>query len=207
MPAMTMTTMPATRSGVSTLPTTSMMRVGLSVSKSTTAKKAMENGSSPIVSPNQGAMAISKVVAAQRGGAMSMPTHKMAAVFSARPAFLPRAFWIERMEPPALLMAKTPTQETTTSKNTKHARPSGQSVPDSMPRYGGKMRLPAPKNMANSAKPTTSASLFTGASLLMASMRVFAHLLSMNEGAMMTHPGGSYPVNAKAAQNRQGRLS
>lgn len=66
MPAMTMTTMPATRSGVSTLPTTLMMRVGLSVSKSTTAKKAMENGSSPIVSPNQGAMAISKVVAAQR---------------------------------------------------------------------------------------------------------------------------------------------
>ena len=85
-------------------------------------------------------------------------------------------------------MAKTPTQETTTSKNTKHARPSGQSVPDSMPRYGGKMRLPAPKNMANSAKPTTSASLFTGASLLMASMRVFAHLLSMNEGAMMVEP-------------------
>jgi hypothetical protein len=61
--------------------------------------------------------------------------------------------------------------------------------------------------MANNAKPTTSASLFTGASLLMASMRVFAHLLSMNEGAMMTHPGGSYPANAKAAQNRQGRLS
>ena len=73
-------------------------------------------------------MAISKVVAAQRGGAMSMPTHRMAAVFSARPAFLPRAFWMERMEPPALLMANTPTQETTTSKNTKHARPSGQSV-------------------------------------------------------------------------------
>ena len=92
MPAMTMTTMPATRSGVSTLPTTSMMRVGRKVSKSTTAKNATENGSSPMTSPNQGAMAISKVVAAQRGGAMSMPTHRIAAVFSARPAFLPRAF-------------------------------------------------------------------------------------------------------------------
>ena len=69
------------------------------------------------------------------------------------------------------------------------------------------MRLPAPKNMANSAKPTTSASLFTGTSPLSSSTRTFSHLLSMNEGAMMTHPGGSYPANAKAAQNRQGRLS
>ena len=205
MPAMTMTTMPATRSGVSTLPTTSMMRVGLSVSKSTTAKNATENGKSPMASPNQGAMAISKVVAAQRGGAMSMPTHRMAAVFSARPAFLPRAFWMERMEPPALLIANTPTQETTTSKNTKHARPSGHSSPDSMPRYGGKMRLPAPKNMANSAKPTTSASLFTGTSPLSSSTRTFSHLLSMNGGVMMTHRQRSYPPNAEAARNRHGR--
>ena len=59
MPAATMTTMPATSTGVSTLPTMSTMRTGRRVSSSTTAKNSSEKGRRPIWSPSKGAMDIS----------------------------------------------------------------------------------------------------------------------------------------------------
>ena len=56
---------------------------------------------------------------------MMTPVHKMAAVFSTRAARLPSTPSMERMEPPARLMATTPMQEMTTSTKTKQARPMG----------------------------------------------------------------------------------
>ncbi len=64
------------------------------------------------------------------------------------------------------------------------------------------MRLPAPKNMANSANPITSASLFMGLPL----SHAVSHIpyrprnpLSAYERDMMTEGRPSYPLNAKAA--------
>ena len=37
---------------------------------------------------------------------------------------------------------------------------SGHPLPEITPRYGGKIRFPAPKNIANNANPTTITSLF-----------------------------------------------
>ena len=64
------------------------------------------------------------------------------------------------MLPPAELMAKMPKQDSTTSTKTKQANPTSHSLPLVIPRYGGKMRLPAPKNMAKSAKPIINESFF-----------------------------------------------
>ncbi len=93
-------------------------------------------------------------------------------------------------------MATTPMQEMTTSTKTKQASPSGHSQPDSRPRNGGKMRLPAPKNMANRAKPTTSASLFMASSRILS--RTFATVLSENKVPMMPYRAPGYVPNAKA---------
>lgn len=53
-------------------------------------KKMMENARSEILSVN-GAILISKVVAAVRGGAMSTPVHKIMIIFNILPGILPSA--------------------------------------------------------------------------------------------------------------------
>ena len=47
-----------------------------------------------------------------------------------------------------------PTQERTSTRK-KQRKPMTQSSPPDFPRKGGKIRFPAPKNMANKAKPET----------------------------------------------------
>ena len=115
----------------------------------------------PTPSPNSGTMDISYVVAAVRGSAMTMPVHRMTAVFSTKPGTRPIDPSTAAFAPPAALSAKMPRHESTTSISTKHRKPSTHSVPLSMPRYGGNIKFPAPKNMANSANPVISVSFFT----------------------------------------------
>ena len=58
-----------------------------------------------------------------------------------------------------------PRQESATSIKMKHKKPITQSVPLSMPKNGGKIRFPAPKNMANRASPVIKVSFFKNAPL------------------------------------------
>ena len=41
----------------------------------------------------------------------------------------------------------------------KHKKPVNHSVPEVIPKYGGNITFPAPKNIANNAKPVTTTSL------------------------------------------------
>ena len=101
-----------------------------------------------------GTMAISKVVAAVRGMATMGPMHRISALMSTAAGILPRR---------AVTASLLPTRRSANTVSIarpmsaiKYAeKPFIQSGPASTPRYGGKMTLPAPKNIANSAKPTT----------------------------------------------------
>ena len=155
MPTATSTTMAATKSGVSILPMMSTTFDWRMVRANTTAKNTSENGSSPTASPANGTTVISKVVAAVRGLAMSTPVHSTAALLMRSPARCPSVPSIAAVLPPARLRANSPRQVITTSMSTKQPKPTGHSSPAVMPRNGGKMRLPAPKKMANSASPIT----------------------------------------------------
>ena len=114
----------ATKSGVSTLPMTVTTCVCRIDSASTTAKKTAENANMPTPSPNSGTMDISYVVAAVRGSAMTMPVHRMTAVFSTKPGTRPIDPSTAAFAPPAALSAKMPRHESTTSISTKHRKPS-----------------------------------------------------------------------------------
>ena len=105
------------------------------------------------------------MVAAVRGSAMIMPVHKMTAVLSTNPGTRPNEPSTAAFAPPAALSAKMPRQESATSIKMKHKKPITQSVPLSMPKNGGKIRFPAPKNMANKASPVIKVSFFKNAHL------------------------------------------
>ena len=96
---------------------------------------------------------------------MIMPVHRMTAVLSTRPGTLPNDPSTATFAPPAALSAKMPRQDSATSIKMKHRKPITQSVPLSMPKNGGKIRFPAPKNMANKARPVTKVFFFKNAPL------------------------------------------
>lgn len=162
MPTTTSTTMAATKSGVSTFPMMSTTFDWRTVRANTTAKNTMEKGSSGTASPKMGVMVISNVVAAVRGLAMSTPVQSTAALFSSRPARCPSVPSMAALLPPARFKANSPKQVMITSISTKQPKAMGHWSPAVMPRYGGKMRFPAPKKMANSASPMTMKSVFLG---------------------------------------------
>ena len=107
--------------------------------------------------PSRGLMAISKVVAAVRGMAMKGPMQRVLKRISRKDVVLSSCremlFW-------------KPSWQRKKARRARIARPTSarmnarklisQLVPVTMPRAGGKIRLPAPKNMANRAKPRTN---------------------------------------------------
>lgn len=61
---------------------------------------------------------------------------------------------------PTFVKAKTPNKGSPTPVNKNPIPAKNQSFPMAIPNEGGKIRLPAPKNMANKANPKTIASFF-----------------------------------------------
>ena len=61
---------------------------------------------------------------------------------------------------PTLVKAKTPRSGSPTPVNKNPIPAKNQSFPMAIPKEGGKIRLPAPKNIANKANPKITASLF-----------------------------------------------
>lgn len=61
---------------------------------------------------------------------------------------------------PTFVKAKTPNNGSPTPVNKNPIPAKSQSFPMAIPKEGGKIRLPAPKNMANKANPKTTASFF-----------------------------------------------
>lgn len=61
---------------------------------------------------------------------------------------------------PTFVNAKTPSNGSPTPVNKKPIPAKNQSFPVAIPKEGGKIRLPAPKNMANKANPKITASFF-----------------------------------------------
>ena len=96
---------------------------------------------------------------------MIMPVHKMTAVLSTNPGTRPIEPSDGCVRPACSVDAKMPRQESATSIKMKHKKPITQSVPLSMPKNGGKIRFPAPKNMANKASPVIKVSFFKNAPL------------------------------------------
>ena len=113
-----------------------------------------------------------------RGIATMGPMHRMSALMSIAAGTLPRR---------AVTASLLPTRR---SANTAHIarpmsamkyaeKPPSHSGPASTPRYGGKITLPAPKNIANNAKPTTIMSRTVwGFVLKLHSIFLFHQLLS-----------------------------
>ena len=152
-PLIMMTARPISSSGVRIAPTISTTADWRMHKNRIIAKNIMENTTeeTPLMF---GTIAISKVVAAVRGIATMGPMHRMSALMSIAAGTLPRR---------AVTASLLPTRR---SANTAHIarpmsamkyaeKPPSHSGPASTPRYGGKMTLPAPKNIANNAKPTT----------------------------------------------------
>ena len=101
-----------------------------------------------------GASAISNDVDAVRGIANSGPIVSMIAMprtsanrFDTRELSAPK--------PPALATTMTPRIGRPTADTTKPTIAAAVRPPASAPRYGGKMRLPAPKNIEKNVMPTT----------------------------------------------------
>ena len=153
MPLTIMTARPISSSGVSTAPTISTTADWRMHKNRISAKNRIENTTedTPLMF---GTMAISKVVAAVRGMATMGPMHRISALMSTAAGILPRR---------AVTASLLPTRRSENTANIarpisaiKYAeKPLSQSGPASTPRYGGKITLPAPKNIANSANPTT----------------------------------------------------
>ena len=85
--------------GVKNLPIISTKRVGRIVKANTIPKKIIENTNKEILSVN-GAILISKVVAAVLGGAINTPVHNTAATFKIMPGILPTTLSKALMPPP-----------------------------------------------------------------------------------------------------------
>ena len=101
-----------------------------------------------------GAMAISNVLADVRGMATMGPTHKMMAHMRISDGTRPTR-WSTASLLPTRSSANMAASARPISARKYALNPASHCGPDSMPRYGGKITFPAPKNMENSAKPTT----------------------------------------------------
>ena len=153
MPLMMMAARPMSSSGVSTLPTMSTTADSRMHSARMSAKNSTENTTAD--TPGRfGAMAISNVLADVRGMATMGPTHRMIAHMRISDGTRPTR-WSTASPLPTRSSANMAASASPMSAIKYALNPASHCGPDSMPRYGGKITFPAPKNMENSAKPTT----------------------------------------------------
>ena len=101
-----------------------------------------------------GAMAISNVLADVRGMATIGPTHRMIAHMRISAGTRPTR-WSTASLLPTRSSANMAASASPMSAMKYALNPASHAGPDSMPRYGGKITFPAPKNMEKRAKPTT----------------------------------------------------
>lgn len=146
--------------GVNTLPIISTTLEGLIVSNNTIAKNIIENITGDIEFPTIGWTPISNVVAAVLGIANNGPRHIIMATPIILANVLPDLSNILLTSPPHLAAAAIANNANPTSANINPEKPVIQLSPDITPKNGGNIRFPAPKNIANSANPTTIISLF-----------------------------------------------
>ena len=144
--------------GVKNLPTISTTLLGRIVNKITIPKNITEN-ITMFVFGMIGRIVISYVVAAVLGIANIGPIHKITAVFITRDGIFPTIPVIPEMLPLPFIMATIVINATPISATKKLRKPKNHSFPASIPKYGGKIKLPAPKNMANNANPIIKISL------------------------------------------------
>lgn len=103
----------------------------------------------------RGTIAISKVVAALLGTINNGPTQTRTTVLMITDGTFPITPVIPLIFPVPRIIATTVTKAKPTSVKKKHKKPKNQSFPDVIPKYGGKIKLPAPKNIAKTANPMT----------------------------------------------------
>ena len=155
-PLMMMAARPTSSSGVSTLPTMSTTADSRMHSARMSAKNSTENTTADTAG-RFGAMAILNVLADVRGMATMGPTHRMIAHMRTSDGTRPTR-WSTASLLPTRSSANMAASASPISAIKYALNPASHCGPDSMPRYGGKMTFPAPKNMENRAKPTTTMS-------------------------------------------------
>src|SRR5699024_8551721 len=134
------------------------MPPGRSDSHSVTAKNSTVNASSAhgdVVSASA-ATPVSKATFAVRGMAYSAPMDRYTAMEKTRPNTLPARDAMSTMPLPDTATAITASAGRTTAVDRKPAIAGAYESPASTPSCGGKMRLPAPKNIAKSISATTT---------------------------------------------------
>ena len=164
---------PSSSSGVSTLPTMSTTADSRMHSARMSAKNSTENTTAD--TPGRfGAMAISNVLADVRGMATIGPTHRMIAHMRISAGTRPTR-WSTASLLPTRSSANMAASARPMSAMKYALNPASHAGPDSMPRYGGKITFPAPKNMENRAKPTT---MISRPARFFVSFMVFSPLIS-----------------------------
>ena len=147
------------KAGVKYCPMMSTTLDGLIVSTSVNPKNITENtiGLNPL---KIGCIPISNVVAPVLGIAKSGPKQIIIAVARISDSVFPALPSTAFISPWHLAAANIASNANPTSAIIKPVNPVIHPLPLTTPRYGGKIKLPAPKNIANSANPTTMMSLF-----------------------------------------------
>ena len=147
------------KNGVNTCPTISITFDGLTVSINVSTKNIIVIRRIGVFCPKIGVIPISYVVAPVLGITSSGPTHMMSAKLNRIAGPLPIFSNNFIMSPSHRAIAIIANKAKPASAIVKPANPTNQLGPDIIPKYGGNIKLPAPKNMANRAKPKVRMSL------------------------------------------------